>query len=386
MLPFVLVLSHAVIIKAPSVHHHVGITISSLTDHSRDMNPFGHSSEPREVVLSAFYPVQGSCVYTVPYMPPKTAAITGEQYAELAPIPNTIFSSLELQVYAGGSTNKGASCFPLVLFTPALGTSRLLYNVIAQTIASAGYIVITTDHPYDANVVELPNGQVIMGYNATSPMDFATAVRARLGDIQFLLRALTNQHTLNRLTNSTCKATNNTSAVILGHSLGGWAAVDSLTLVALHGDQTILGAANLDGSLDEGAGPLVTGGNASVKTNPMLLWTASADPLGSHASWRTVWHAMRGWKSAMSLAAASHYTFSDLPYLAASVGLPRNGVLDDILGTLDGTRDLTILTTYLADFVGFCFRGSGWEADQARFVHNDKRFPEVNVTNFANAV
>lgn len=54
--------------------------------------------------------------------------------------------------------------FPVILFSPGAGTPRFYYGALAQSLASSGYAVVTTDHRYDADVVEFPDG--ILGFNA----------------------------------------------------------------------------------------------------------------------------------------------------------------------------------------------------------------------------
>lgn len=40
-----------------------------------------------------------------------------------------------------------------------------MYSTSAGDLASQGYVVITVDHPYDAAIVEFPDGSVVRGAN-----------------------------------------------------------------------------------------------------------------------------------------------------------------------------------------------------------------------------
>jgi predicted dienelactone hydrolase len=53
--------------------------------------------------------------------------------------------------------------YPLVLFDPGFGESRLIYGAMARSLASHGYVVVTVDHPFDAPAVQFPDGSIIQG-------------------------------------------------------------------------------------------------------------------------------------------------------------------------------------------------------------------------------
>lgn len=59
---------------------------------------------------------------------------------------------------SGNEENK----YPLVLFSPGVGTSRLMYSAICSEIASRGYVVAALEHrdgTSPASTVLLPNGE-----------------------------------------------------------------------------------------------------------------------------------------------------------------------------------------------------------------------------------
>jgi predicted dienelactone hydrolase len=55
--------------------------------------------------------------------------------------------------------------FPLVLYEPGFGNSRLEYGFRAMSLASQGFVVVTVDHPYDAAAVQFPDGTIVRGAN-----------------------------------------------------------------------------------------------------------------------------------------------------------------------------------------------------------------------------
>jgi hypothetical protein len=144
--------------------------VQALTDQGR-VDPFNATTK-RRVLLSVFWPIPSTANCSediIPYMAPATAASYGPLAAS-AGLPGTLFASFQLAFCKPSQQSDSRGCrprkgsvprFPLVLFSPGLGESRLLYSVTAKSIAAQGYIVATIDHPYDAEVVEFPDGSVI---------------------------------------------------------------------------------------------------------------------------------------------------------------------------------------------------------------------------------
>ena len=155
----------------------VTMRVKALTDHSRT-DPLNKTVK-RQVLVSVFLPISNSTNCSneiITYMPPATAASYGP-LAQSAGLPINIFSSFQLELCKLPDAQNG-SCrratktprFPLVLFSPGLAESRLLYSVTAKSIAAQGFIVVTIDHPYDTEVVEFPDGSVVRS-NGTDGME-----------------------------------------------------------------------------------------------------------------------------------------------------------------------------------------------------------------------
>lgn len=167
----------AVLLPGPYGPFSVTMNVQPLTDTSRQ-DPFApaKSQQNRRVLLSIFSPVDASAQEckdsTLPYMTPATA----DDYGSLASsvgLPNDTFHAFELQFCellhrrSGQSKQTKLHRLPLAIFSPGYGESRLMYGVLARSLASHGYVVITVDHPYDPNVVEFPDGSIIRSANLT---------------------------------------------------------------------------------------------------------------------------------------------------------------------------------------------------------------------------
>lgn len=159
----------AYLVPGPSGPYAVGFSNMTLTDDNR-LDPYAPTQQKRRVLISAYLPVDTASKAcpkkTVPYMPPAVAAHYG-QLAAQAGLPNETFALFgmefcDLQKFCN---RKARGKFPLVLYDTGLGTVRELYGAKARNLASQGYIVVTTDHPYDADIVEFPDGSVVEAAN-----------------------------------------------------------------------------------------------------------------------------------------------------------------------------------------------------------------------------
>lgn len=115
-----------------------------------------------------------------------TPAVTTwyNQYVASFGLPGNLFDHLGLQFCESVQqpTRKCRGQFPTVLYSPGLGNSRLIYGARARSLASQGYVVVTVDHPYDAAVVEFPDGSVVLGANIDDDdeVQLAKAVTVRV--------------------------------------------------------------------------------------------------------------------------------------------------------------------------------------------------------------
>ena len=347
------------LLPKPNGDFEVGMGTMELIDKSR-LQLFAPSVQPRKFVISLFYPVNAhSPITPVNYMPPGTAAFEDrfEQVTNGLVSPNGTFEKLALQLAADSARIHGSLDFPIVLFSPAQGTTRLFYGVIAQTVASSGYIVITIDAPYDVDIVEYPNGSADF-VNTTFIADATTAdidlaVSARAQDASFVLDQLRNPSVVSQLIPGFAKPLDVRKVAMFGHSFGGAA-----TAAAMLNDSRIAGGLAMDGAL---FGPVVQQGldrpfMFMAHTNLTRTDDGSAgDPSNS---WHDIWANLRGWKLDIMLANSLHYTFSDLPIVLETLRIvPNATTAANLLVTdLDGSRALEIVTTYVTAFLNMVLK------------------------------
>ncbi len=171
-----------------------------------------------------------------------------------------------------------------IFFTPTSLSCKLLSNASTsctflhwlsylQWIASAGFTVVSIDHPYDADIVEFPDGTVIKG-NVTTEEEIVAKLAIRVQDVSFVLsqlsrRSITNQLLLSRPYPSSTKAT------IFGHSFGGATAAN-----AMLADKRFIGGLNMDGSIFPPAVNISSHG-------PFLILAAHGHNQSTDATWAT---------------------------------------------------------------------------------------------------
>jgi hypothetical protein len=145
--------------------------VIALTDETRK-DPYA-PEDKRRILLTAYVPVSVSetdvginvCpTEVIPYMPPQTADVYG-LLAKAFGLPNTTFGLFELEFcHLPKRPPAGhGKVYPVLIFSPGLTASRLMYAAHLRAVASRGYVVLAVDHPHDAFLVEFPDGTSVVG-------------------------------------------------------------------------------------------------------------------------------------------------------------------------------------------------------------------------------
>jgi dienelactone hydrolase len=357
----------AVIVRPPLGEYGVATTALELVDTSRN-DTYAPEPENRRIMVSAYFPATSlrKCQPVVlPYMTPATAVAYDQLYAPLN-IPNGTFGSLELSTCAFPRKDRRRSNkFPIILFSPGLGNSRLQYGAMAQSMASHGFVVITMDHAYDATIVEYPDKTVALAVDIESDEQIEADVVVRQHDVSFIIDQLHDCSIRERLFHDIAEIRSLNKILMAGHSLGGATAA-----AAMLADTRIAAAVNLDGSLF---------GDVLHKnfSSPLMIMSHEGKNLSTDDSWTQAWGHAVGTKLAVTLTGTQHGTYTDLTLLANTLGLSGtvNAEIGGLLGTLEGVRAMELINAFVLQFLSFA-RGTTKNllpADRAR------RFPEARV-------
>jgi hypothetical protein len=166
---------------------------TKLIDTSRT-DPFSPNEEYRAVLTTLFTPtICSTLLKPRSYIPATTAKFYTDLFTTYSlTIPDGALSSLQLQTCPdspGPDSKTQPRKFPIIIFSPGPGTTRLFYTILAQSLASTRYIVVSIDHPYDTEFLEFPDRTIVTAANITDdlvPLD----VDARPRDMSFVLDQL----------------------------------------------------------------------------------------------------------------------------------------------------------------------------------------------------
>lgn len=338
----------ALTLPAPDGKYGTASSVTLLTDTSRQDPYAEESGKPhfRKVMVSSFYPaaLRKDCTdFTSLYMPNNTATFYDEQLGPLG-VPAETFSSLHLtNCNARSQHGLKNQQFPVVLFSPGLGNSRLIYSAMAQALASKGNIVITIDHPYDADIVEFPDGSTVLAANITTDSQIEAALDVRTRDVSFVVDQLRSRQLSRKLRGDKINI-NQKQYAIYGHSLGGAAAVE-----AALSDSGLTAGINLDGTF---FGSVVSCG----ATKPLLIVAHDGKNLTTDASWASTWDATRETtKAVVQLPSTAHGSYTDYPLIVDALGVPAEArdQFADLIGTVSGTLLREVVSSVVDHFIDY---------------------------------
>jgi dienelactone hydrolase len=317
-------------------------------------------------MVSSFYPTtQCRRKKIEPYMPPATASFMDTKFGAYG-LPNGSFQSLGLETCATpakrGACSQGS--LPIVLFSGALATSRHLYNAMLQNIAATGYVVLSIDHPYDADMVEFPDGTIVTGVDLESDAEVELALNTRVADIEFVSKQMKNTSAIEELLPGYTRVKTAANMAVVGHSLGGAAAASAMVKMA-----SLKGGVNLDGSM---FGPVLTTGF----NGPFMLMGHENKTQETDPSWKSIWPRLTGWKKEFEVKHSAHYSFSDLSLVISALGLDGKlpAEVGELLGSIEGRRMTNLTTTFVAAFLDMMLKGGR----EGAFSKAGDQFSEVS--------
>ncbi|KAB5566308.1 PAF acetylhydrolase [Coniochaeta sp. 2T2.1] len=349
----------AVVLPGPNGPYGVSMVVKSLTDKSR-IDPYApmEKRQKRQVLVSLFLPVDTKTTPakkgTVPYMTPAVA----QHYDVLAAsigLPNNTFASFDIgtsdvipepRCRGCRGTNKALPKLPLVLLSPGSGQSRLLYGVMARSLASEGYAVVTVDHPYEAPIVEFPDGTIVKAADISDEdipaLEKMTQVCA--DDMSFVIDQLQHSKTFAADLCAHKTSINFQQIVMYGHSLGGATAA-----AAMLSDPRIKGGVDMDGRFFN---PVLEKG----LDRPFAL-LGRPDHRSEDETWPGFFSNLRGSRFEMQVAGAAHGSFTDFPVLIDSLNLPEGmkKAVAQVLGSASGETMDKVIRGVMVAFCDFVF-------------------------------
>ena len=354
-------------------HKHIGTYAETLTDPAR-LELFGPKiGKPRRIVAQAYYPIakkpKGA---TAKYGSDLTLNVFGTAYG----LPNGTLSS----VYTNSYLDVGSPCpdtsrgklIPLI-FSTGMGNSRVLYQTYYEQLASQGYFVVAIDHPYDASIVEFPEGGE-PAYSAFPTDDLPdkelfklieTYLDVRVADAAFVAQTLAT-YGLNKILDLDRLG-------MFGHSLGGATSVGAIAATA-NKTVKIRAGINMDGMI-VGKYQYI-----NVKRPVLILGTQVHNSSGPDDLTWAVFKKAQNPSLFREIIGQGfrHGTYSDLNTLVELLGIDKLisvEIIQELLGTVKAVRARAAVSAYLEAFFAYSLQG----VPTTLLDKDSPRFPEFKI-------
>jgi len=355
----------------------VGTASLYLVDHSR-RDPWV-PRQPRELMVSMWYPASSAGGYRwARWIPQAAGTLYLNQFVSSLQTTNTGAAASAsggrslpgvhlpiIRAREGAPVHLAARPYPVVLYQPGLGDVRETGTGLVSDLASQGYVVVTMDDTYEAQVVEFPDGRL-----ATTRPNQSHVGSARLADTRFVLDQLVrlqsgvNPDALQRKLPTGLSEVVDTSKVgMFGHSLGG-----AMAAQAMAADTRIHAGIDLDGTIllkKRSRNPTLDEQLAhQLGGRPFMLFTRHGHNAHSDPTLAGFWSGLRGWRLFLALRGAQHFTFADfvefLPQLLAAAIRPdkiTRALVADYVGTIAPMRAVSAERAYITAFFDLHLRG-----------------------------
>jgi hypothetical protein len=322
----------------------VGRTEYDWVDPNRT-DPFSPSmGEKREILVWVWYPadaLQGD--QAAPYLPPAWIKARDAD-AGIGKYIESDASAIRTHSFENVPVSRSQTAYPVILMQPGMGPGPADYTVIAENLASHGYIVVGINQVFTSNLVFYPDGRAVTRSERGAIPDNADASTIdadarRIGKV-WTDDAVFVMDQFQSLNADPAGLFHNTLDLahigLFGHSFGG-ATADSVCKL----DTRCKAGADLDGTL------FSYQANGTLKT-PFMFMTEDAcgrDCATMHESFLD----SQADAYYLSVLGTGHFNFSDLPlrWLSPARFLFRQA---GYIGSIQPKRGLEITNAYLLAF------------------------------------
>jgi predicted dienelactone hydrolase len=340
------------VLPSPTGSYSVGRTEYDWIDGSRIDPLSDQGNEKRELLIWVWYPATVSQRdLRVPYLPPAWVTARDIDQGGLGKLLERRFSRIQTHSFANVPLAGEQSAYPVIIMQPGMGPVPTDYTVLAENLASHGYIVVGVNPTYTSNVIVFPDGRVALRSTKGTIPDSADAAAAdqdagRIGRV-WTEDAVFVMDQLQRIDMD--KASLFYSKLdlahigLFGHSFGGATAAS-----VCETDIRCKAGADLDGTLFS----YQAGGTLQ---QPFLFM--AEDACGTNCdTMHQAYLADSGAAYYLSIKGTRHFNFSDLPLRLA----PLTRVLFNrlgFIGPIQPERGLRITNAYLAAFFDRYLKG-----------------------------
>ena len=138
----------------PAGEFPIGRRFFYWTDEARAETITEDANDKRKLFVQLWYPAQ------------KGGKIAAEYYPNLEELRGqdkdvAILRTVKTHAFQDAKLAKSKTKFPVIIFSPGLGSSPFNYAVIIENLVSRGYVVAAINHPYDSGDFKFSDGQII---------------------------------------------------------------------------------------------------------------------------------------------------------------------------------------------------------------------------------
>jgi hypothetical protein len=282
-------------------------------------------------MVTLWYPTRAREGQRAQYMTPKESELTLKG-KRVTGAPYDVLSTTRTNAVGDAKPAGRRGGLPLVVLSPGFTMPASTLTSLAEELASRGYVVAGIDHTYESYATTFPDGRIATCVACDSDSDpgFGTkVVQGRAADVSFVLDELTGSHP--KWDGS--GLIDRSRIAMAGQSIGGASAV-----AAMLKDSRVRAGIDMDGTTYARI-------PKSGLSRPFLFMGSPGHvPGGRDNSWDRDWKLLTGWKQWLVVAGSYHQSFTDVPLLAGSLGIP-------IPGDLSAARSVEITRTYVRAFL-----------------------------------
>jgi predicted dienelactone hydrolase len=360
-------------LPSPTGSFSVGRTGFDWVDPARTDTLAGQPGLPRELAVWVWYPGEmNPAAQPAPYLPLNWVQARDQDQGAGRLIEHE-FTGILTHAYTGLPLSNTQAAFPVLVMQPGMGPMAADYTVLAENLASHGYIVVGINQTDTSNIVVFPDGRVVLrSASGTIPdSDSQAAAQVDGGRImgvwkQDALFVLDQLDKMNADTGSLFyQRLDLAHTGLFGHSFGG-----ATAFAVCQQDPRCKAGANLDGDpfSAEMQAPVhqpflfvshdfAQGCAAASACAPMLEMAHQVNPGPAYF---------------LQVSGTQHFNFSDLPLRQVGLVQPLFKAAG-YSGSIAPARGLEISSAYLVAFFDKYLKGS----DSGLLSGPSTAYPEV---------